>query len=87
MEQPSAVIKHPLNTEKGIRLMESENTLVFVVDKSATKKSIKTAIEQLLGCHVKNVRTINTHLGEKRAYVQFAQDTPAIDIATNLGMM
>jgi len=86
-QHPSAVIKHPLNTEKGIRLMESENTLVFVVDKAATKADIKGAIETLLGCHVKAVRTFNTHLGEKRAYVQFAQDTPAIDIATNLGLM
>ncbi len=84
---PSMVIKHPLNTEKGIRLMEAENTLVFVVDRSATKSMVKQAIEQLLTCHVKAVRTFNSHLGEKRAYVQFAADTPAIDIATNLGLM
>ena len=67
--------------------MESENTLVFVVRPMATKASIKHAIEKLLGCHVAAVRTFNTHLGEKRAYVQFAGDTPAIDIATNLGVM
>ena len=36
--------------------MESENTLVFVVEKSATKAEVKTAIETLLGCHVKAVR-------------------------------
>ena len=84
---PASIIKHPLNTEKGIRLMEAENTLVFVVDKAATKASVKAAVGQLLNCHVQTVRTFNTHLGEKRAYIQFAADSPAIDIATNLGLM
>ena len=32
------IIKHPLSTEKGIRLMESENKLLFIVDRKATKK-------------------------------------------------
>ena len=35
------VIKHPLNTEKSIRLMEAENKLVFVVDMRAKKPEIK----------------------------------------------
>ena len=35
------VLKHPLATEKSIRLMESENKLVFVVNKKATKQDIK----------------------------------------------
>ena len=81
------IIKYPLATEKSIRLMESENKLVFVVDKRATKPEIKNAIEQLFKAKVTNVNTHNSVSGEKRAYVTFAKETPAIDIATSLGIM
>jgi ribosomal protein uL23 len=82
-----SVIKHPLATEKSIRLMESANTLVFVVDKQATKIDIKAAIEKQFTAKVTRVRTAINRMGEKRAYVQFAKESPAIDIATNLGLM
>jgi ribosomal protein uL23 len=80
------VIKHPLATEKGIRLMEAENKLIFVVDMKANKTQIKSAIENVFKTKVKNV---NTHItkGQKRAYVTFADDTPAIDVATDLGVL
>ncbi len=80
-------IKHPLSTEKSIRLMESENKIIFVVDLKATKKDIKTAIETLFKVKVTNVNTVITRDNQKRAYVQFSKETPAIDIATNLGLM
>jgi len=81
------VIKHPLSTEKSIRLMESENKLIFVVDRRATKSDVKRAIEELFKAKVEKINTFITPKGEKRAYVKFAPDTPAIDIATNLGLM
>ena len=85
--EANQTIKHPLATEKSIRLMESENKLVFVVDKKANKHDIKKAIQELFNAKVVNVNTHNTFKGEKRAYVTFAKETPAIDIATTLGMM
>ena len=81
------IIKHPLSTEKTIRLMEAENKLVFVVDRKATKLEVKKAIEELFKAKVTGVRTHLTSKGEKRAYVKFSVETPAIDIATNLGLM
>ncbi len=81
------IIKYPLATEKSIRLMESENKLVFVVDKKATKPEIKKAIETMFKAKVTNVNTLNSVTGEKRAYITFAKETPAIDIATSLGIM
>ena len=81
------VIKHPLSTEKSIRQMEAENTLLFVVHKAATKPEIKKAIEMVFSVKVKNVRTLISPRGEKRAYVKFSDETPAIDIATRLGLM
>ena len=81
------IIKYPLSTEKSIRLMEAENKLIFVVDKKATKAEIKKEIEVLFKAKVAGVKTLISNKGEKRAYVKFALDTPAIDIATNLGLI
>ena len=79
-------ILYPLATEKGIRAIEAENKLVFVVDSRANKKEIKEAIEKLLKVKVNAVNTHHAN-GEKRAYVRFSNETPAIDIATKLGLM
>lgn len=84
---PHQVIKYPLSTEKSIRLMESENKLIFVVNKKASKKAIKKAIEDLFKADVKQVNTLVNAEGEKRAYVKFSSKTPAIDIATQMGLM
>ena len=81
------VLKHPLATEKSIRLMESENKLVFVVDRRATKLDIKKAVESLFKAKVVAVNTHNAVTGEKRAYITLSRETPAIDIATSLGIM
>lgn len=82
-----SVIKYPLSTEKSLRLMESENKLIFVVDKKANKKDIKKAIEDVFKAKVVNVNTFITNEGVKRAYVKFSNETPAIDIATTMGLM
>tara|TARA_B100002003_G_scaffold241142_1_gene262458 strand:- start:1434 stop:1694 length:261 start_codon:yes stop_codon:yes gene_type:complete len=81
------IIKFPLSTEKSIRLMESDNKLVFVVDGKAKKIEIKKAIEELYKVSVVNVKTFNTSKNQKRAYIKFSDKNPAIDIATKLGLM
>jgi large subunit ribosomal protein L23 len=83
----SGIINHPLSTEKSIRLMESENKLIFVVDKKATKLEIKKELEELYDVRVTDVKTYITKKGQKRAYIRFADDSPAIDLATKLGLM
>jgi large subunit ribosomal protein L23 len=84
METP---IKYPLSTEKSIRLMEAENKLVFVVDKKAKKAEIKTDIEKLFNVKIISINTFVNVKGEKRAYIKLSPETPAIDIATQLGLM
>lgn len=84
---PFEVVKYPLSTEKSIRLMESENKLVFVVDRKANKKDIKEAIESMFKVKVESVNTLVDPEGKKRAYIKFSEETPAIDIATQLGLM
>ena len=81
------VIKYPLSTEKSIRLMESENKLIFVVDTKADKSEIKQAVEKLFHAKVVKVSTFMSVKGDKRAYIKFSDETPAIDIATQLGLM
>lgn len=85
--EKGSVIKYPLSTEKSIRLMESENKLMFVVDRRATKPEIKKAVEEMFKAKVIGVKTVICPKGEKRAYIKFSAATPAIDIATNLGLM
>jgi len=84
---PYNVIKYPLSTEKSIRLMESENKLVFRVEIKTTKAQIKEAIEKLFKGKVVKVNTMISPQGIKKAYVKFDPSTPAIDIATELGLM
>lgn len=84
---PHTVVKYPVSTEKSIRLMESENKLIFMVDRRANKYDIKKAIEVLFKVKVLKV---NTYIGpdaKKRAYVKLSEETPAIDVATQLGLM
>ncbi|MCF7798729.1 50S ribosomal protein L23 [Candidatus Woesearchaeota archaeon] len=81
------MIKAPLSTEKAIRLMESENKLVFIVDQKATKAEIKAEIELLFKAKVKKVNTFIGPDSKKKAYVTFTDETPAVDIATKLELM
>ncbi|MGV8151005.1 MAG: 50S ribosomal protein L23 [Candidatus Woesearchaeota archaeon] len=80
-------VKNPLSTEKSIRLMESQNILIFEIDKKSTKDAVKKEIEDFFKV---KILKINTRIGpdaKKRAYVKFSNETPAIDVATKLGLI
>ena len=81
------IIKHPISTEKTVRGMEKDNKLVFIVDRQATKKEIKQALETGLKIKITNVNTMISSKGKKKAYVTLSKETPAIDVATQLGLM
>jgi large subunit ribosomal protein L23 len=85
--EPYKTIKYPLATEKAVRLMEAENKLVLIVDRKATKKDIKNAVETLFQVKVLKVTTLHTPDNRKKAYLLLSQETPAIDVATKLGLM
>jgi large subunit ribosomal protein L23 len=84
---PYKIVKHPISSEKAIRLMELENKLLFAVDRDSTKNEIKKAIEEMFKVKVVKVCTFISNKGQKKAYVKFSAETPAIDIATQLGLM
>ena len=80
-------LKVPLSTEKDIRLMEKENKIVFIVDNKATKEEIKKEVEERFKVKVLKVNTMYDTNGKKKAYVKLSEETPAIDIATELGLL
>ena len=60
--------------------------MVFVVDIDADKDMIKKAMESMFKVKIAGVKTY-IQGGKKRAYVKFPNESPAIDIATKLGLM
>ena len=74
------------STEKIVRHIETENVLVFVVDRAITKPEVKAEVEDLLDVKVAKVRT-HTMKNKKYAYVKLKEEFPAVDVATKLGMM
>lgn len=81
------MLKYPLLSEKAAGLIESENKLVFVVDRRATKSDIKKAVEEMYGVKVVRVNTLITPKGEKKAYVKLSKEHNAMDIATKLKLI
>lgn len=81
------VVRYPVSTEKSIGMIKENNSLIFVVDKKSNKQEIKKAIEEMFKAKVKSVSTSNNIDGRKLAYVKFSETTPAIDVATRLGIL
>jgi ribosomal protein uL23 len=82
-----SVLKYPLTTEKNVKLMQNDNKLVFIVDRKSSKPEIKKAAEELFKVKVLKVTTSILPDGKKKAYIKLDMSTPAIDVATQLGLM
>jgi len=88
-EGPKAfdVIKFPLTTESAMKKIEENNTLVFIVNITATKSQIKTALKTLYDIKTVRVNTLIRPDGQKKAYVRLAPDQEAADVANKLGII
>tara|TARA_Y100000310_G_C20131709_1_gene556147 strand:+ start:79 stop:321 length:243 start_codon:yes stop_codon:yes gene_type:complete len=80
------MILKPVTSEKAVRLIDMDNTLVFEAPRQAKKVEIKGAVEKLFTVKVQGIRTLH-HGNKKLAYVRLTKENPAIDLATKLGMM
>ena len=80
------ILLYPLSTEKSVKLMESENKITFIVNKKASKQEIKKATEEMFKVKVLKVNTL-IQKGMKKAYIKLSLETPAMDIATRLGII
>jgi large subunit ribosomal protein L23 len=80
------IVIRPYVTEKTFSLIERENKICFLVDTKASKKKIKSAIETLYQVKVTSVNTAITITG-KKAFVRFAPESQASDLASKLGLV
>jgi len=87
LKDPHRVLIHPQVTEKAVRLIETENKLVFIVARDASRADVKRAVEILFDVKVEDVKTEIMPNGRKRAYVKLAPEFMADEIAAKLGVV
>jgi large subunit ribosomal protein L23 len=80
-------VQYPLLSEKTVGLIEKENRIIFIVDKTAKKGDIKTAVEKMYGVKVMSINTMVSSKGVKKAYVKLAPEFKATDLAAKLKIL
>jgi large subunit ribosomal protein L23 len=80
------VIKYPFITEKTSVLINSNNTLTFIVDEKGDKDRVKDAVETLYSVKVEKVNVLITKKG-KKAYVRLTNEYPASELASKIGIV
>ncbi|MBI2172663.1 MAG: 50S ribosomal protein L23 [Candidatus Aenigmarchaeota archaeon] len=85
--QPYETIKFVLMTEKAVRFIETQNRLIFVVDRKAGKDEIKGAVQAAFQSKVSDVNVLIDQKGRKRAFVKFEKPGEAGEIAIRLGII
>jgi large subunit ribosomal protein L23 len=68
-------------------LLDKHNKVIFIVNRSATKKDIKEAVEKLFDVKVKKVNTLIDYKGRKKAYVTLEKEYKAQDVLSKLGLI
>ena len=86
VDQATKIIIKPYITEKTFAMVENENKICFIVERSANKSQIAEAIKSLYNENVTKVNTARTIYG-KKAFVQFESTEKARDLATKIGML
>ena len=86
VSQANKIILNPYITEKTFELVETQKRICFIVEKTASKTSIKEAIKTLYEENPVNVNTVRTVYG-KKAFIEFESIDTARDLATNIGML
>jgi len=81
------IIKHLVATEKATIMIDGESKLQFIVDIRANKNDIKDAVELVFETPVKNIRTMITFKGEKKAIIDLKEEGKAREIGTSLGIL
>jgi len=84
---PWKILKYPYLTEKSISLIETENKIVFIVDRKATKQKIKEVFEKAFEVKVEKVNTEITLDGIKKALIKLKPEFKAADVAVKLGIV
>jgi large subunit ribosomal protein L23 len=83
---PFKIILRPDVTERSMKLVESENKLVFVVSRGSSKSEIKDSIEKLYKVEVEDVNTLISAKGFKKAFIKLDEKNRADEVATRIGI-
>ena len=86
VELANKIILNPYITEKTFELVETQKKICFIVEKTASKSAIKTAINTLYEQKATAINTARTIYG-KKAFVEFETVDIARDLATKIGML
>jgi large subunit ribosomal protein L23 len=84
---PYEHLRFVLMTEKSIQLIETQNKMVFVVRRKATKPDIKKAVENAFQTPISKVTTVIDQKGRKKVFIKFAKEGMAGEIAIRLGII
>ncbi|MBU2523527.1 MAG: 50S ribosomal protein L23 [Nanoarchaeota archaeon] len=76
----------PITTEKAIRMLELENKITFLVDRRSNKIEIRKEMEKAFNVKVEGVTT-QIKNNKKTAIIKLKEESPAIDVATKLGLI
>jgi large subunit ribosomal protein L23 len=76
----------PVTSEKAVRMIEAENTIIFGVDRRLDKEEIKKGVEEMFKVKIEKINVMNRK-NTKFAFITLKKEFKAIDIATKLGMI
>jgi large subunit ribosomal protein L23Ae len=82
-----AVIEYPLVGESASKLMEDQNTLVFIVGFKATKNDIKRTFKQRFDADIRRVNTLIRPDGKKKAFITLKGDQAAVELGSKIGII
>jgi len=80
------MILKPVTSEKAVKMIDVDNTMLFEVERNARKDTIKKEVESVFGVKVEKIRTM-INGNKKYAYVKLNKSNLAADIATKIGMI
>lgn len=76
----------PITSEKAVKMIELDNTLLFETERQVSRDQIAKEIESIFKVKVVSVRTL-VKGNKKKAFVKLIKSNPAIDVATKLGVI
>ena len=82
-----AVIQYPLVGESASKLMEDQNTLVFIVNFKSTKRDIKRTFKERFDAEIRKVNTLIRPDGKKKAFITLKGDQAAVELGSKIGII
>ena len=82
-----SIFRQPVSSERFYKKMESENTVIFFVDRKAGKQEISKAFVDAFNVKPFKINTLITPGGKKKAYIKLPKTNEASEIANKIGLI